>query len=193
MKKRNNFFALLLAIFLFTFSCEKKKEEISDLEKIRSSSNKKSYPATKMDSVQAIAFITKQKVQELLDLSILYTNGNRDTEIDSVIYGQIGNYFAKDDSTKLNRIFQEIDTLQVKSAKVGDLQVLKKVERGDTLDFAHFTVEYFDRKNRSIGNFEKKAQYVLQLSPVKFKKEFKFYFVDFDVKPKDSTSVGVTR
>ena len=35
---------------------------------------------------------------------------------------------------------------------------------------------------------------MLKLSPVKFKKEFRFYFVDFDKKPqKASTSVGVIK
>ncbi|HAI81975.1 MAG TPA: hypothetical protein DCL65_13250, partial [Chryseobacterium sp.] len=62
------------------------------------------------------------------------------------------------------------------------------------LDFAKFDVEYFDQKNKSIGTFEKTAQYMLKLFPVKFKKEFRFYFVDFDAAPKkDSTSVGVTK
>ena len=43
-----------------------------------------------------------------------------------------------------------------------------------------------------IGEFNKKSQYKLLKSPVNFKKEFKFYFVEIDVQPKDSTSVGVT-
>jgi hypothetical protein len=44
-----------------------------------------------------------------------------------------------------------------------------------------------------IGEFNKKSQYKLLKSPVNFKKEFKFYFVEIDVQPKDSTSVGVTK
>jgi hypothetical protein len=106
----------------------------------------------------------------------------------------IKSYFVDQDSMKLSAILSQLDSLKVKTAKVGNIKVSKKMNQKDTLDFAQFTVEYFDSKNRSLGTFEKTAQYVLKPSPVKFQKEFKFYFVDFDSKiPKDSTSVGVTK
>ena len=193
MKKKIN---LLLIIFtlLFVFSCKKESTEISDLEKIRNNNNKVSYPVTKMDSAQAISFITKQKIQELLDLSTLYTSGNRDTEIDSVIYAQMQSYFTENDSNKLKPILKQLDSFKVKTAKVGNIFVQKEIKGNDTLDFAKFDVEYFDEKDKLIGKFEKNAQYILKPSPVKFKKEFKFYFVDFDLpSPKDSTAVGVTK
>ena len=193
MKKKTN---LLLIIFLllFVFSCKKERAEVSDLEKIRNNNNKVSYPVTKMDSAQAISFITKQKIQELLDLSTLYTSGNRDTEIDSVIYAQMQSYFTESDSNKLKPILKQLDSFKVKTAKVGNIFVQKEIKGNDTLDFAKFDVEYFDQNDKLIGKFEKNAQYILKPSPVKFKKEFKFYFVDFDlVAQKDSTAVGVTK
>lgn len=194
MKKINNLMFAYLALILMLFSCTKEQPEMSDLEKIRNNTNTVSYPVTKMDSAQAISLITKQKIQELLDLSTLYTSGNRDTEIDSVIYAQMKSYFTEGDSTKLAPILKELDSFKVKTAKVGNIAVSKEVLGTDTLDFAQFNVEYFDQKNKSIGTFSKNAQYILMPSPVKFKKEFKFYFVNFDVPPvKDSTSVGVTR
>lgn len=182
----------LVLIFIFFFSC-KKSEEMSDLEKLRKSNNRTSYPVNKMDSAQAIQFITKQKIQELLDLSALYSNGNRDTEIDSVIYAQMKGYFSEPDSTKLTSIITQLDSLKVNSAKVGNLKVEKKIVGLDTIELAHFDVEYYDKSNKLIGNFNKTAQYQLKKSS-NFQKEFKFYFQDFDVKfPKDSTSVGVTK
>lgn len=194
MKKKNNFVLLLFALFIAAVACTKETSELSDLEKIRNNNNTKSYPVTKMDSAQAISFITKQKIQELLDLSTLYTSGNRDTEIDSVIYSQMKSYFQEDDSAKLRTILKQLDSFKVKTAKVGNIHVTKKIVGTDTLDFAKFDVEYFDHRNRSIGTFEKNAQYMLKLFPVKFKKEFRFYFVEFDAVPKkDSTSVGVIR
>lgn len=195
MKKINKPFATFLFVCVLIFgACTQDKPEMSDLEKIRNNNNKSSYPVNKMDSAQAIAQITKQKIQELLDLSTLYTSGNRDTEIDSVIYSQMKSYFIEDDSAKLQRILQELDSFNVNAAKVGNIAVSKVVVGSDTLDFAKFAVEYFDEANRSIGIFERNAQYVLKPSPVKFKKEFKFYFVNFDGLPvKDSTSMGVTR
>ncbi|WHF50410.1 hypothetical protein QGN23_08100 [Chryseobacterium gotjawalense] len=194
MKNQNKIVLLLISLLLMTFSCNKESKQISDLEIVRNNNNKKSYPVTKMDSAQAITFITKQKIQELLDLSTLYTAGNRDTEIDSVIYAQMNSYFVDPDSNKLKPLLLQLDSLKVQTAKVGDISVTKEIRGNDTLDLAKFYVEYFDFKNRLIGSFEKNAQYVLKPSPIKFKKEFKFYFVDFDSKlPKDSTSVGVTK
>ena len=93
-----------MTILFVAFSCTKENSEISDLQKVRNNNNEKTYPVTKMDSAQAITFITKQKIQELLDLSTLYTSGNRDTEIDSVIYAQMQSYFVENDSTKLKPI-----------------------------------------------------------------------------------------
>ena len=147
-----------------------------------------------MDSAQAISFITKQKIQELLDLSTLYTAGNRDTEIDSVIYSQMQSYFVDQDSNKLGPLLLQLDSLKVQTAKVGNISVTKEIRGNDTLDLAKFYVEYFDFRNKLIGSFEKNAHYVLKPSPVKFVKEFKFYFVDFDAPvKKDSTAVGVTK
>lgn len=192
MKYLNNIiFVLLLGSLLF--SC-KKETTVSDLETLRKNNNKVSYPVTKMDSAQAISFITKQKIQELFDLSTLYTSGNRDTEIDSVIYSQINNYFLVQDSQKLKPIFRQLDSLKVKMAKVGNIEVRKEMKNNDTLDFAKFNVEYYDSNNKLIGNFNKNAQYILKANPVKFKKEFKFYFVNFDIPAeKDSISVGITK
>lgn len=194
MKRINNF--LIFAIMLLALAaCNNKKTEVSDLETLRNSNNKKSYPAVKMDSAQAINFITKQKVQELLDLSTLYLSGNKNTEIDTVIYSQMGSYFHKPDSTTFKKLFRELDSLKVKSVKVNNLSVYKDYYKNDTLDYAKFNVEYFDDKNRSLGTFEKNAQYILMSTPIKFKKEFKFYFLNFYSSPlkKDSTSVGVTK
>lgn len=190
--KKNKFFWISTVLAVLFSSCSKENTGVSDLEKIRNNNNQKTYPVTKMDSAQAIEFITKQKIQELLDLSTLYTSGNRDTEIDSVIYSQMKGYFAEKDSGKLVPLLKQLDSFKVKTAKVGSLTV-QKHGGNDSLDLALFDVEYFDSRDRLIGKFTRNAQYMLKPSPVKFKKEFKFYFVEFDVKPKDSTHSGVTR
>lgn len=193
MKRISNFliFTVLLTLFI---ACNNKTSEVSDLDKLRNSNNEKSYPAVQMDSMQAINSITKQKVQELFDLSTLYLSGNRNTEIDTVIYSQMESYFHKPDSLTFKRLLKELDSMKVKTAKVSNLNVYKEFYKKDTLDYAKFNVEYFDSKNKSLGSFEKNAQYIL-LSTSKLKKEFKFYFLDFYFQPlkKDSTSVGVTK
>lgn len=194
MKSPNKIVLLLIGLLFIAYSCNKESVHKSDLETVRNNNNIKSYPVTKMDSAQAISFITKQKIQELLDLSTLYTAGNRDTEIDSVIYAQMQSYFVDQDSNKLGPLLLQLDSLKVQTAKVGNISVTKEIRGNDTLDLAKFYVEYFDFRNKLIGSFEKNAHYVLKPSPVKFVKEFKFYFVDFDAPvKKDSTAVGVTK
>ncbi|SFN49291.1 hypothetical protein SAMN05421594_2971 [Chryseobacterium oleae] len=192
--KRINKFLIFAVLFIAFVSCNNKKTEVSDLDKLRNSTNIKSYPAVQMDSMQAINSITKQKVQELLDLSTLYLSGNRNTEIDTVIYSQMESYFHKPDSVTFKKLLRELDSLKVKSVKVNSLNVYKEFYKKDTLDYAKFNLEYFDAKNKSLGTFEKNAQYILLSTPM-IKKEFKFYFLDFYSTPlkKDSTSVGVTK
>lgn len=193
MKRIINFLLFTLLLLAFV-SCNNKKTEVSDLDKLRNSNNTASYPAVKMDSAQAINLITKQKVQELLDLSTLYLSGNRNTEIDTVIYSQMQSYFHKPDSLTFKKLFHELDSLKVKSVKVNSLEVYKDFYKKDTLDFAKFNVEYFDSKNKSLGSFEKNAQYILVSTP-NTNNEFKFFFLNFYSNPfkKDSTSVGVTK
>lgn len=191
MRTTNKFLIFILLMGLFTSCIKKEEPTISDLEKLRTSNNTKSYPAVQMDSAQVIKDITTQKVQQLLELSTLYLSGNKNTEIDNTIYSQMQGYFHNPDSLTLKPLFKELDSLKVKTIKVNSLEVYKEVQNQDTLDLAKFNVEYFDNKNKSIGTFERNAQYIL-LS--KEKKEFKFYFINFYSSPKkDSTSVGVTR
>ena len=89
MKKRNKLSYWILSITIITatiISCNKKYEgDENSIEVIRNANNNGTYSKTKLDSLQAINLITTQKVQDLLDLSALYTSGNKDTEIDSVI------------------------------------------------------------------------------------------------------------
>nr|WP_314493593.1 hypothetical protein [uncultured Chryseobacterium sp.] len=184
------FFSLL--IIAAVLSCVKKEENpISDLDKLRNTNNR----TVQMDSTQAINAITLQKVQEVLDLSTLYLSGEKNTEIDTAIYSKIEKYFQKPDSLTFNVLFKELESLQVKKVKVNNINIYQEVLHKDTVDLAKFDVEYFDGKNRSIGKFEKNAQYTLVSKPEKFKNEFKFYFVNFYQQPlkKDSTAVGVTK
>lgn len=184
------FFSAL--ILLGVLSC-KKEETMSDIELLRNGNNLDVYPSTKLDSAQAIASITQQKLQELYDISALYSSGRKNTAIDSLNYNQIQGYFVKKDSNNVKGLLKELDSLQVKNVKVKNLKINSEIKGKDTLDFALYTVEYKDREHKTIGEFNKKSQYKLQKSPVNFKKEFKFYFVEIDVKSKDSVSSGVTK
>lgn len=103
-------------------------------------------------------------------------------------------YFLKPDSSKLKPLLKELESLKVRYAKVNNVVTNKRIVKNDTLDFAAYDVDYFNKERKLIGNFSKTTRFQLTKAPVKFKKEFKFYFVDFfSSSPKDSTAVGVTK
>lgn len=180
-------------IIIALLSC-KKEQSRSDIDLLRNGNNRDVYSTTKLDSAQAIVSITQQKLQELYDISALYSSGNKNTAIDTLNYNQIQGYFLKKDSANIKKLLKELDSLKVKNVKVKNLEILNEIKGKDTLDYAAYSVEYKDGDQKIIGEFNKKSQYKLQKSPVKFKKEFKFYFVEISVKSqKDSTSIGVTK
>ncbi len=187
---KNIIFALvILAIALI--SC-KKEQPLSEIDLLRNG-NEDVYSSTKLDSAQAIASITQQKLQELYDISALYSSGNKNTAVDTLNYNQIQGYFLKKDSANVKNLLKELDSLKVKNVKVKNLQISSEIKGKDTLDFANYTVEYKNKEQKTLGEVNKKSQYKLQKSSANSKKEFKFYFVEVDVKEKDSVSTGVTK
>lgn len=190
MTKNSKLLSLLLFLVLL-IACNDKPETIS-LEQVKYNTNTTSYPTAKMDSAKVINSITKQKTREVLELSILYNNGNKDSEIDEAIYSQIMGYFFKPDSTTLNNIFVELDSLKVSNAKINRFQVEEKYFKKDTLNFAKFDVEYFDNQSRSIGTFSREAQYILLPAEINYKKEFRFYFLNFYNKPLNDSILSVS-
>lgn len=193
MKKLSKLLTICLLAVITIYSCNKKYDGDTSLEDVKYKTNKQTIPSVKMDSAQAINTITKQKIQDLLDLSTLYTSGNRDTEIDSVIYAQMKGYFLNGDSLHLKPLLKDLDSLKVRYAKVNKLEISKVLNGNDSLDFAKFNVEYYDNKKAFIGNYNRQAQYILKASPIQFKKEFKFYFINFydELKKKDSSKTAV--
>ena len=161
---KNVIFALILA--LMTIIACKKEQPISDIDVLRNGNNEDVYSTTKLDSAQAIASITQQKLQELYDISALYSSGNKNTAIDSLNYEQIQGYFVKKDSANVMGLLKELDSLKVKLVKVKNLSINTEINGKDTLDYANYTVEYKDRDQRMIGEFNKKSQYKLLKSPV---------------------------
>ena len=64
---------LVFSLFIIAFgilSCKKENTPISELDQLRQANNS----SIKLDSTQAIASITQQKLQELYDISALYRN-----------------------------------------------------------------------------------------------------------------------
>lgn len=185
--KLNKIIIFNILIVIFTLIACKKEQTISDIDKLRNANNRGSFPATKLDSAQAIVSITQQKLQELYDISALYSSGNKNTAIDTLNYNQIQSYFLKKDSSNTKSLLKELDSMKVKNVKVKNLQITTEIKGKDTLDYALYSVEYKNNDQKTINEFNKKSQYKLIKSPKNFKKEFKFYFVEMNVKSEDST------
>lgn len=179
MKNLIKFSTIAIIVSFIIYSCDKKYEGDTSLEDAKYKTNRNTIPSVKMDSIQAINTITKQKIQDLLDLSTLYISGNKDTEIDSVIYAQMRGYFLEGDSLHIKPLLKDLDSLKVRYAKVNKLEISRIPDGNDTLDYAQFSVEYYNDKKAFIGNFNRQAQYILKASPKQFQKEFKFYFLNF--------------
>lgn len=185
--KLNKIVLINLLIVIITLIACKKEQTLSDIDILRNSNNREAFPATKLDSAQAIVSITQQKLQELYDISALYSSGNKNTAIDTLNYNQIQGYFLKKDSSNTKSLLRELDSMNVKNVKVKNLQIATEIKGKDTLDYAIYTVEYKNSDQKTIGELNKKSQYKLIKSPINFKKEFKFYFVEMNAKSKDST------
>ena len=97
MKPINKNIVFYLVIIIMSVVSCKKEQPISEIDLLRNG-NEDVYSSTKLDSAQAITSITQQKLQELYDISALYTSGNRNTAVDTVNYNQIQGYFLKKDS-----------------------------------------------------------------------------------------------
>ena len=193
MKQINKTILFYLVIITLTVISCKKEQQISEIDVLRNGNNEDVYSSTKLDSAQAIASITEQKLQELYDISALYSSGNKNTAVDTLNYNQIQGYFLFFYSANVKNLLKELDSLKVKNVKVKNLQISSEIKGKDTLDFANYTVEYKNKEQKTLGEVNKKSQYKLQKSSANSKKEFKFYFVEVDVKEKDSVSTGVTK
>ena len=185
--KLNKIVLINLLIVIITLIACKKEQTLSYIDILRNSNNREAFPATKLDSAQAIVSITQQKLQELYDISALYSSGNKNTAIDTLNYNQIQGYFLKKDSSNTKSLLRELDSMNVKNVKVKNLQIATEIKGKDTLDYAIYTVEYKNSDQKTIGELNKKSQYKLIKSPINFKKEFKFFFVEMNAKSKDST------
>lgn len=184
--KLNKIVLINLLIVIITLIACKKEQTLSDIDILRNSNNREAFPAAKLDSAQAIVSITQQKLQELYDISALYSSGNKNTAIDTLNYNQIQGYFLKKDSSNTKSLLRELDSMKVKNVKVKNLQIATEIKGKDTLDYAIYTVEYKNSDQKTIGELNKKSQYKLIKSPINFKKEFKFFFVEMNAKSKDS-------
>ncbi len=196
--KTKTFIQLVLGFIFVVCSCKNETtfQGEHDPEVIKTYRNHSS-TVSKMDSLASINFITKQKLTELYELSSLYSSNSEDSILQGILYPQIKSYFLENDTITLDRILNELDSLQVFYIEIDDLNLSEKDSiRPDSLKIVNFDVNYFSKDKKLISKKPKSATYILKKEPRKFKHEFIFYFSGLNDVPEsinDTISSGVTQ
>lgn len=200
MKRVHNIFniiAVTIILIIGLAACKEKYKGKNSLETVKYNNNTTTFSPIELDSLQTINNITALKLQEVYDLGTNYAAGNKDSDIDVTLYNQIQEYFEKPDSTKIMPFIKQLDSLKARFVKISDVSTSKYINAKDTLDFAKYKMDYYDKERKYIGYLNKEVQYALKEAPAKekkFKSEFKFYFVEFKGPPKkDSIPSGKTK
>ena len=198
MKLMNKFSVPLILSTLFLmliFACKKESTYAGDynLEEIKTYKNDASTLNTRMDSAQAIDFISKQKLREFYELSTLAIN-SKDSVVSHMLWEQLKTYFPKNGSIEISSILDEMKAKNVKFASIEGLNIEPNDSlKLDTIKRIHYTVNYFAENKKLIESKQRISVAVLKQEPIKFKREFKFYFKTLDDKlVNDSIVVGDT-
>ncbi|MDK7375381.1 hypothetical protein QP519_07470 [Weeksella virosa] len=190
---------LLFGLFFFSFfwlvTCKKGSTYHGDYnpDEIKSYKNDHTSLGTKMDSTQAIDFISKQKLREFYELSTLAVN-TQDSVLSHMLWSQLKSYFSPKDTVEIMHVLEDLRSKNVKFTSINSLHSnpLDSIY-SDTLKRIHYTVNYFAADKKLIESNERISILVLKKDPQKFVKEFKFYFKTLnDFPPKDSISVDDT-
>lgn len=185
MRKIHNIFNISFAVIIIIAVVACKEEKYTgknSIETVKYNNNATTFSPIELDSVQTINNITALKLQEVYDLATNYAAGNKDSDIDITLYNQIQEYFEKPDSAKIHPFIKELDSLKARFVKINDVTTFKHVTSKDTLDYAKYKMDYYNKERKYLGYQNKEVHYVMKEVPAiekKFKREFKFYFVDF--------------
>ncbi|WP_313374875.1 hypothetical protein [Chishuiella sp.] len=178
------------------FSCKDEKYHGDyNPETIKGYKNESSTVSSKMDSVEAINFITKQKLRELFELSALASNSN-DTVVDSMLRDQLLTYFPEKDTTEVFSLLRDLSAKKVTYTSITKFSILPKDSlTEDSVRQVAYTVNYFNSDKKLIETNNNIGLFVLKKEPIQFKREFKFYFTRLNEKTdsiqKDSIASGV--
>ncbi len=186
---------MLFSVWIL-FSCKDEKYHGDyNPETIKGYKNESSTVSSKMDSVEAVDFITKQKLRELFELSALASNSN-DTVVDSMLKDQLFTYFPKKDTTEVFALLRDLSSKKVTYTSITKFIILPKDSlTPDSVRQVAYTVNYFNSDKKLIETNNNVGSFVLKKEPIQFKREFKFYFTKLnertDSVQKDSIPSGL--
>lgn len=195
--KVKSYILFLIGLIFILFSCKNDKtfQGKHDPEVIKTYRNQPT-GMSKMDSIESVNFITKQKLTEIYELTSLYTVNQNDSLMREILYPQIKSYFTDNDTINIKNILSELDSLKVNFIEISELKIPKKDSVSlDSIRTINYKVNYYSSDKKLIDSFNKSVQYILKKEPKKFKHEFIFYFTDFSPiqEENDTISFEVTQ
>ncbi|MFV0174617.1 hypothetical protein OBK14_09935 [Empedobacter falsenii] len=186
---------LLMSVWII-FSCKDDKYKGDyNPEAIKGYKNEASTVSSKMDSVEAVNFIAKQKLREFYELSALASNTS-DTVVDSLLRDQLLSYFPKKDTTEIYALLRDLADKKVTITSVSKFAILPQDSvTPDSVKRIAYSVNYFNSNKKLIETNNRTGIFVIKHKPIQFKREFKFYFRTLNDKKdsiqKDSIPSGV--
>lgn len=180
--KVKRFISVLICLIFVAIAC--KKEQFfggeHDPEVIKNYRNE-STPVSRMDSIASINFITKQKLLEVYELSLLYASKRHDSILGDLLHSQLAGYFLETDSVNIPKMMKEIDSLQARFVEIKHLGNIESDSlSGDSIRKINYWVKYYSSDKKLIDSVGRTAEFMLKKQPKTFKHEFTFYFTDLN-------------
>ena len=152
---------------------------------------------TKMDSIEAVNYISKQKLKEFYELSAL-ASSNNDSVLQEHLFSQLKSYFSVNQLDEIDTLLVDLKRKNVHFASIDRFNILANDSlTPDSIKRADYTLNLFNKDKKLVETLNRTSVFVLKQEPIKFKREFKFYFKTLnelkDSIQKDTISSGVKR
>lgn len=193
--KVKHFISVLVCVIFVAVGC--KKDQFfggdHDPEVIKNYRNQSS-TVSKMDSLTSINHITRQKLLEVYELSLLYSSKQNDSILKDLLYSQLSGYFLDSDSVSIPKLMKEIDSLGARFVEVKNYEDVESDSiTDDSIRKIDYWVKYYSDDKKLIDSISKTAEFILKKEPKKFKHEFTFYFTNLDLIQKDVIPASLTQ
>lgn len=164
---------------------------------IRGYKNEAATLNTKMDSLEAVNFISKQKLREFYELSAL-ASSNNDSVVQNLLLTQLRSYFSNDQLDEVDTLLLYLNKKNVQFASITKFNIIPNDSlTADTIKRANYVLNLFNKDRKLVESLNRRSEFVLKQEPIKFKREFKFYFKTLnlvnDSVQNDTISSGVKR
>jgi hypothetical protein len=177
IKLMNLCLCTLLSIWI-VYSCKNDTTYNGDYnpDVIKEYRNEASTVNTKMDSLEAIDFISKQKLREFFELSALASNNN-DSVVHDILVNQLRSYFMKDNTPEVDTLLNQFQKNNIHFISITKFNLIQNDSlMPDTIKRADYTLNMFNKDKKLVESVNRTSVFVLKQEPIKFKREFKFYF-----------------